>query len=93
MPNPNFPHQLAGNGMPAGLIRHVPSQAEREEVYKVQVMQVRTQAAGLATAMLANKGRTRETWDMWAEHIEHYIWQGVDHGDAAAPVLPGAPGS
>jgi hypothetical protein len=53
-------------------------------------MQVRTQAASLACAMLQHRQTSPATWTKWAEHITAYILEGAPSGDVAPSVLPRA---
>jgi len=87
--NPNDLRALiASQGLaPGGQVR-IPSEAEREQVARVQGMQVRTEAARMATALLAQRQTSQTVWDKWTAHIEHYIQEG--HGAGATPVRTGA---
>lgn len=73
-----------GNPM-SGQVR-IPSEYEKSEVARVQGMQVRTQAAALATQLLAQRQTSATTWDKWAYHIETYIKDG--YGADFAPLRP-----
>lgn len=89
MPNPTMFNGGFPPGMvPAGVMR-VPSQEERDEVKRVQGLQVRTAAAQMATTILANERPGAAEWTALAKVIEEYIWGHDFAGDAAAPVLPG----
>ena len=65
---------------------HIPSQAQREEALRVQGMQVRTNAANMATQMLSGRGSSQHTWASWAVLLEGYIRDGFDADHPAPPV-------
>jgi len=78
MTNPNLMQALAAaQAQQTGIVR-VPSQAERDEVAKVQGVQVRTNAAGFATQLFAGKAPSPQTWSSIAKVIELYIWGEVN---------------
>lgn len=83
MPNPTMFNGGFPPGMvPAGVMR-VPSQEERDEVKRVQGLQVRTAAAQVATTVLANERLEATEWTALAKVIEAYIW-----GEAEASAGP-----
>lgn len=87
MPNLTMEQLVAMGGMPPqGMVR-LPSEDEKRELLKVQGMQVRTQAASMASAMLQHRQTTPTVWLKWAKHIEAYITEGADGGDTPSPVL------
>lgn len=88
MANPSIEQLIAAQGFPNGGMMRVPSDEEKREVLKVQGMQVRTQAASMASAMLQHRQTSVSVWSKWAKHIEAYIRGEVPVGDAATPVLP-----
>lgn len=75
-------------GAPQAQVR-VPSQAELDEVRRVQGLQVRTNAADQATKLLAGKAPRMTEWHMVAKAIELYIWGEATPSDPPAPVRPG----
>ncbi len=78
MANPNLMESLArAQAAQSGMVR-IPSQAERDEVVKVQGMQVRTNAANFATQLFAGKAPSPQTWSSIAKVIELYIWGEVN---------------
>jgi hypothetical protein len=87
--NPNdLASRIAAYGFPGqGQVR-IPSEAEKAEVAKVQGMQVRTQAANMATHLLAARQTSQQVWSKWAIHIETYIKDG--YGADFAPLRPGS---
>ena len=90
MPNPNMMDQLRQAGMNNPTIVPIPSQAQRDEVVMVRNMQVRTQAADMATKLLAGKAPQMRQWRTVAETIERYIQGEPAIGDARTPLLPGS---
>jgi hypothetical protein len=68
------PHNI-GNAAPMGALAavRVPSQAERDEVARVQRLQVRTNAAALATQLLASHAPDLEEWIRAAQVIARFI--------------------
>ena len=81
---------MMGQGFPGGQVRRVPSEEERREVERINGMQVRTQAASLACAMLQHRQTSTAVWGRWAREIERYITEGRISGDPAPSVLPRA---
>jgi hypothetical protein len=66
----------------------VPSPAEKAEVERVRDMQVRRDAAGMATTLLAQRQTSQSVWGKWVRYIEAYILTGELSGDPVAPVQP-----
>ena len=73
MTNPDI-RQLQAAAMAGGL-RQVPivTEEQRREVAKVQGMQVRTQAAMLATELCKGKALDATDWLEWADTVERFI--------------------
>lgn len=84
---PQLAQILSGAGM--AQVR-VPSQAEMDEVRRVQGMQVRTHAAEMATKLLAGKAPRMTEWWSVARAVELYIQDGSGTDDPPAPVRTGA---
>ena len=76
-----------------GGIMRVPSQAERDEVDLVRGLQIRTQAADMATKLLAGKAPNPTTWLLRAKMIEDYIRGGASDGPAHPRLRPDGPAS
>lgn len=77
--------------MLAGATPHqvrMPSQAEIDEVRRVQGLQIRTNAADQATKLLAGKAPTMTEWWSVAKAIELYILGEGPTSDSPAPVRP-----
>ena len=64
---------IAAQGLAPAQMTRMPTEAERAEVMRVQMMQVRTQAANLASVLLQHRQTSLAVWDKWAVHIETYI--------------------
>jgi hypothetical protein len=77
------------NGAGQVMQRKIVTQEERDQMLQVQAMQVRTNAANLASQMLQHRQTSLANWTKWAEHIAKYIWEGVSADGPAAPVRPG----
>lgn len=93
MTNLTIDQLIAAQGMPPqGMVR-IPSDAERMEILRIQGMQVRTQAASMASAMLQHRQTSVAVWTKWAKAIEAYIQGGGDRGNPSASVLPRAQAS
>ena len=81
-PQPMMDALAAARLGPSGMVR-IPSSAEQEEVKRVQGMQVRTNAANLASMLLQGKDFTPPGWTELAKVIELYIW-----GEAPTALSP-----
>lgn len=68
--NPNLAALLGAGQLQA---HPVPTQAQVEEVRRVQGLQIRTNAANMATNLLQGTSPTMSEWTMWARGIEAYI--------------------
>ena len=64
--------------------------AQRDEIERVQGMQVRTQAAIIAGNMFRTNRPLPSTWLKWAQMIEGYIKGEVTADSPAPPVRTGA---
>ena len=64
--------------------------AQRDEIERVQGMQVRTEAAKIAAAMFRTNRPMPSTWLRWAQMIEGYIRGEVTADRPAPPVRTGA---
>lgn len=79
MADPNM-RDLAAAAMAGGLRTvPIPSEAQRQEVARVQGMQVRTNAANLATEICKGQALDVTDWLEWAETITRFI-TGEDKG-------------
>lgn len=80
---------MAGANAPGNGVMRVPSEAERAEARRVLELQVRAQAASLATQLLAQRQTSLAVWDKWVGHIQFYILEGDNAG--VPPVRTGPP--
>lgn len=72
MPIPPMNHLLAGGQVTQNLAR-VPTQAERDELAKLQGWQLRTNAATIAGTMLEGQAPTAQAFCALAAVVEDYI--------------------
>jgi hypothetical protein len=86
MNDPALQRLIAAQGMAPANMHRVATDQERQAAAHQLAMNVRTNAANMATQLLCRRQTSPATWSKWAEHIATYIWQGVDHGDSAPPV-------
>lgn len=79
---------IFGNGR--GQIAQVPilTQAQKDELARVQDMQVRTQAANIASLVLQHQRTSEARWLQFASCVEKYI-KGELIADRLAPSLRG----
>lgn len=73
MPNPQMPQFINPAAMGGFQQVRIPSEEERREIKRVQGLQVRTNAADMATKLLAGKDPTMAKWTSVAKTIELYI--------------------
>jgi hypothetical protein len=68
-------------------VQQVPTKEQRDEVEKVRGMQVRTEAAKIAGALLSGKSPKATEFIQQCRVVELYITDGDDFGDSAPPLL------
>jgi hypothetical protein len=70
-----------------GVVQHpILTTSQRDEIDKVQGMQVRTQAAIITASMFRTNRPLPSTWLRWAQMVEGYI-RGEVPADRPAPPL------
>ena len=74
------------NGQGQVVQHQIVTQAQRDEIDRVQGMQVRTQAANIAAAMFHTNRPMPSTWLKWVQMIEGYIRGEVPADRPAPPV-------
>lgn len=83
MPNPQMPQFLNPAALAGMQQVRIPSAEERAEIRRLQGLQVRTNAADMATKLLAGKDPTMGKWTSVAKTIELYIT--TDEANGAGP--------
>jgi len=89
MPPPNLPFGPVPPALMSGGMVNVPSPAQVEEAKKVMGMNVRTNAANMATQLMAGQPVRLDRWWAVAKGIEEFIKGGSFEDAPAARVPPG----